>query len=71
MNTHVSPAVAQYPALSLDAHEDGLHRISRNGTDKGSLWIRPKVRGYSVCITGGVKALMYNFCARSSGLNRA
>ncbi|PQV65410.1 hypothetical protein B1R32_101151 [Abditibacterium utsteinense] len=61
MHANINAAVKHCPLLSLDVHEDGLHRISRSGIDKGSLWIRIKVTGYSICITGEVKVLMSNF----------
>ena len=67
MNTNINAAVNNCPLLNLDVHEDGLHRISRNGLSKGSLWIRIKTTGYTVCITGEVKTLMNNFMLTNFG----
>ncbi len=52
MDAGINAAVKQCPLLSLDVHEDGLHKIRRRGMGRGSLWIRIKASGYTVCLSG-------------------
>lgn len=68
MDAGINAAVKQCPLLSMDVHEDGLHKIQRSGINRGSLWINPKVAGYTVCLSGvEIIAAMGDFLRRQYG----
>ena len=61
MNADVESTVKRCPMLNLKLNKGERHRIMRNGSGRGSLWVTPRLNCYCVCPTGDVETLMYNF----------
>ena len=61
MNADIESLVGKYPILTVRLNKGERHRIMRSDIRRGSLWVTPRSNWYSVCVTGEVEGLMYNF----------
>jgi len=67
MDAKIKTAVSSYSNLTLQVNDGEIHRIMRADIRRGSLWFEPRKQGYTVCLTGEVEGLLYNFVRENFG----
>ena len=67
MKSDIKAIVKQCPMLRLQVNKGERHRIMRSSIRRGSLWIEPRIKGYSINTTGEVASLMDHFLRTNFG----
>lgn len=67
MNRDIISIVENYPMLHFKVNKGERYRIMRSGIRRGSLWVAPRIKGYSITPTGEVAAQMHDFLCSHFG----
>jgi hypothetical protein len=67
MNREIEAIVKQYPMLTLQVNKGKKYRIMRSDIRRGSLWVEPRIKAYSINPTGEVASLLDHFLRSKFG----